>query len=227
VFSLRNPAARVISYYKSAYGQPEVATYGVGFAEFVTRAVAAAQVDDAELDSVSPDDRAFRQELTMSRYAGFLRQFLDAFGADRIRVCFFDSLTTDVEGLMRDLCGFAGIDPAFYDDYEFRVENQTRAHRHAGLRRLAGRINHGLEPLLNRFPSIRRAARRAYDSVNVDRSVKIPIEPDAVAELERFFVPANAELAEIMASRYPGQPLPAWLKPSAATGNGSGSSAPC
>lgn len=85
-----NPAARVISYYKSGYGQPHVATYGVGFGDFVTRAVAAAQVDDAELDSVSPDDRAFRQELTMSGYAGFPRQFLEAFGADRIRVCFFD-----------------------------------------------------------------------------------------------------------------------------------------
>ena len=184
-------------------------------------------MDDAELDSVSPDDRAFRQELTMSRYAGFLRQFLDAFGADRIRVCFFDSLTTDVACLMRDLCGFAGIDPAFYDDYEFRVENQTRPHRHAGLRRLAGRMNYGLEPLLNRFPSIRRAARRVYDSVNVDRSAEIPIDRDAVAELERFFAPANAELAEIMASHYPGQPLSDWLKPSAATGTGSGSSAPC
>lgn len=211
LFSLRNPTARVISYFRSAFGQPHVATYGVAFEDFVARAIEAAEMDMADLDRVPLQDRAFRHELTMSRYAGFLHDYLEAFGVEQVRVHFFDSLTSDVGSLMADISRFAGIDPAFYEDYQYRVENQTRLHRHSGLRRLAGRTNYLLEPFLNRFPSVRRAARRLYDSVNVDQAAQVPIPPAAVSALEQYFAPANAELAELMASCYPDQPLPDWL----------------
>lgn len=212
LFSLRNPTSRVISFYRSAVGQPHKVTYGVAFEEFVERAIAAAGVDDDVLESLPLQERAFRHELTMSRYAGFLRGFQEEFGVDQIRVQFFDSLRADVRKLMEDICAFVDIDPAFYADYEFGVENLTRLHRHAGLRRIAGRLNSGLEPFLNRFPVIRRLGRRVYDAVNVDRNAEIPIPEAAVAALDEFFAPANDELAALMASCYPEQPLPAWLQ---------------
>jgi hypothetical protein len=76
---------------------------------------------------------------------------------------------------------------------------------------MASRANYALEPFLNRFPSVRRTVRRLYDAVNVDRAADIAVSRVAVGALERFFEPANAELAELMRSCYPGQPLPKWL----------------
>lgn len=212
LFSLRNPTSRVVSYYRSSFGQPHVATYGVAFEEFVARAIDATHKSGAELDSIPFEDREFRQELTMSRYANFLREFMEEFASDQVRICFFDSLTTNAGYLMKEICKFVGIDPAFYDEYEFRVENQTRLHRHAGLRFVAGRTNYLLEPFLNRFPWVRRVARQMYDLVNVDQAADISVPVEAVSALDRFFAPANSQLAELMASYYPDQPLPDWVQ---------------
>ena len=213
LFSLRDPTARTISYYRSAFGQPHLATFGVGFDQFVSEGIEAAHVETTALDALTHQQREFRHQLTMSCYAGFLRAYIDAFGADRVRIQFFDSIRSDLGKLMRELSHYADIDPAFYTSYEFRVENQTRMHRHVGLRGLAARANYAIEPFLNQFPSVRRAARKLYDAVNVDQSAEIPISTPAVDDLNRFFAPANSDLTALMKAYYPDQPLPEWLSP--------------
>ena len=210
LFVLRNPADRVISYFRSSHGQPKLPTYGVGFDLFVSEAIRAMQVDDTEVDRLTDRERAFRQELRISRYAQFLPAFVEVFGADNVLITFFDQLQALPRALMNEICGFVGIDTHAYDDYVFTVENQTRIHRSTSLQSISGTLNARLEPILNRFPSLRRAARHMYDLVNVPQGRQIAIPDESKQHLEDFFVPWNAKLASWLAEVYPDKPFPGW-----------------
>jgi hypothetical protein len=210
LFLLRNPADRIISYYRSSYGQEDLPTYGVDFDEFVDEATSAMRVDEANIDKLPYRQRAFRQELRISRYVDFLPFYTDAFGADNVCVSFFDSLTADPRQLMNDISAFSGIDSAVYDEFNFRVENRTRLHRSALLRKVSGTLNAQLEPLLNWLPSLRRAARGVYDFVNVQRDEDSLISETGRQTLENFCAPWNAELCDWLTTNYPDRPLPPW-----------------
>jgi hypothetical protein len=210
LFLLRNPADRIISYYRSSYGQDDLPTYGIDFDQFVDEAISAMQVDEQNVAELPYRQRAFRQEIRISRYVDFLPYYTDAFGAQNVCVSFFDSLTSDPRQLMKNVCEFIGIESAVYDEFNFRVENRTRLHRSAMLRKVSGTLNAQLEPLLNWLPSLRRAARGVYDFVNVQRDSDSLISESGRQKLEDFCAPWNAELSDWLTTNYPNQPLPPW-----------------
>jgi len=210
LFVLRNPADRVISYFRSSYGQPKLPTYGIEFDLFVSEAIRAMQVDDDNVEQLTGRERAFRQELRISRYAQFLPAFVDQFGADNVLVTFFDQLQSSPRDLMNEICGFVGIDSHAYNNFVFTVENQTRIHRSTSLQNVSGTLNARLEPVLNRFPSLRRAARHMYDLVNVPHGEQIAIPDESKQRLEEFFAPWNARLASWFDEIYPDKPFPGW-----------------
>lgn len=210
LFVLRNPADRVISYFRSSYGQPKLPTYGIEFDLFVSEAIRAMQVDDDNVEQLTGRERAFRQELRISQYAQFLPAFVDKFGADNVLVTFFDQLQSSPRHLMNEICEFVGIDSHAYDDFVFTVENQTRIHRSNSLQNISGTLNARLEPVLNRFPSLRRAARHLYDLVNVPNGQQISIPDESKQSLEDFFAPSNAQLASWLAEVYTDKPFPGW-----------------
>ena len=210
LFVLRNPADRIISYFRSSYGQPKLPTYGIGFDVFVSEAIRAIQVDDTEVGRLTAREQAFRQELRISRYGQYLPAFVDVFGTDNVLVTFFDQLQSSPRDLMNEICGFLGIDPCIYNDYGFTVENQTRIHRSTSLQNISGTLNARLEPVLNRFPSLRRAARHMYDAINVPHGRQIAIPDESRQHLEDFFAPWNAKFASWLAETYPDKPFPGW-----------------
>jgi Sulfotransferase family len=75
---------------------------------------------DAELDRGLPDEIAFGSYLGIGRYHHFLRDYLDLFPADHVKVCLFDDLRADANGLLADIFEFLGVDPAFSPDTSVR-----------------------------------------------------------------------------------------------------------
>ena len=212
LFVLRNPTDRVLSYYRSSTGQQDLPTYGIALDQFVSEAVEAMQVSDADVNQLPYRQRAFRQELNMSCYAKFLGAYVGEFGADGVLVTFFDQLRSSPRELMNEICAFADIDPSFYDNFVFRVENQTRVHRSAKLQVVSGSLNTRLEPLLNRYPVVRRAARDVYDMINVRPGQDVSISHATRQQLDNFFAPWNEKLADWISETYPEKPLPDWLQ---------------
>ena len=210
LFVLRNPADRVISYFRSSYGQPQLPSYGLSFEQFVDEAIAAMQVDAADVDGLPYRQQAFRQELRISSYGDFLPCFVDQFGAGNVLVTYFDQLQDSPRELMRQISTFADIDSSIYDDFVFHVENKTRIHRSAALRSVSGALNASFEPLLNRLPGLRRAARSVYDFINVPRGQDVEIPEASRQKLEDFFAPRNAQLADWMRSTFPDNEFPPW-----------------
>lgn len=210
LFVLRNPTDRVVSYFRSSYGQSQLPTYGIAFEQFVDEAIAGMQVESSAIDALPYRQQAFRQELRISCYADFLPHFVAQFGASNVLVTYFDQLLDSPRSLMQQVSEFAGIDPGVYDDFVFHVENKTRIHRSAALRSVSGALNASLEPLLNRLPGLRRTARSIYDFINVPRGEDIEIPDVSRQKLDDFFAPNNAELADWMRSTYPGGYVPSW-----------------
>ena len=210
LFVLRNPTDRVVSYFRSSYGQPQLPTYGIPFEQFVDEAIAGMQAEPSAVGGLPYRQQAFRQELRISCYADFLPCFVDQFGASNVLVTYFDQLADSPRNLMRQISAFAGIDSSVYDDFVFHVENKTRIHRSAALRSVSGSLNSTLEPLLNRLPALRRAARSIYDLINVPHGEDIKIPAVSRQKLDDFFAPKNAELAGWMRSTYPGSHFPSW-----------------
>ena len=54
--------------------------------------------------------------LDITRYATQIKPFIERFGADRVRVLFFDDLVREPTGLVRELSQFLGIDPRGFGD---------------------------------------------------------------------------------------------------------------
>ncbi len=210
LFVLRNPTDRVVSYFRSSYGQPQLPTYGIAFEQFVDEAIAAMQVEPAQVDELPYRQQAFRQELRISCYADFLPHFVTQFGASNVLVTFFDQLVESPRNLMQQVSAFAEIDSSIYDDFTFHVENKTRIHRSTALQSVSGSLNSTLEPLLNRLPALRRAARSIYDFINVPRGEDIEIPGASRQKLDEFFAPRNSALADWMQSSYPGGYFPPW-----------------
>jgi hypothetical protein len=170
------------------------------------------QVSDADVHQLPYQQRAFRQELHMSCYAKFLGAYVDEFSTDGVLVTFFDQLRSSPRELMNEICTFASISPSFYEDFFFRVENQTRAHRSTTLQHISGFLNSRLEPLLNRYPVARRAARDVYDMINVRPGQDVSISHATRQQLDNFFAPWNEKLADWISETYPEKPLPDWLQ---------------
>jgi hypothetical protein len=208
VFLLREPAERLASYYRSKQGLKSAPTYGLSFDEFVDAAKAA--------ESVPTQDRTAQQsqllhQFEKGRYAEHLEDFLEVFGAHDILVLFYDDLRADARAVTERAAAFAGLAPDFYANHNFSVENRSRSHRSDSLRTWATHANHRLEPILNRFPGIRRVARSAYNLVNSSGR-----KPDAPPEVVMAYLRAlheapNARLVKLLSDAFGISEFPAWL----------------
>ena len=68
------------------------------------------------------------------------------------------------------------------------------------------------EPMLNRFPALRRAGRAFYDLLNVNKTQQVEFSASARAGLDAYFAPHNQALRDLMAENFPKKQLPDWLQ---------------
>jgi hypothetical protein len=113
----------------------------------------------------------------VSRYAGQVRAYLDAFGRERVTVALYEDLSRDPSGFLRGLFEALGVDPRFAPDTSIR-HNPSGVPRSA-LARFVTVQRHGPLGSLRRLvpaPLRRRAAARLQDSLT-SNLVKPPLSP--------------------------------------------------
>lgn len=100
-------------------------------------------------------------------YSKHLQRWLDVVGRDRLTLLLFEDIVRDPGSSMRALAATMGIDPDFYDNYDFPVENATYAARS----RLLQRINIKVR---SRLPQngVYRAIRGIYRAINTRTPVQ-------------------------------------------------------
>jgi hypothetical protein len=207
MFLLRDPVDRFASLYRSAQGLTWSPATVLSLDEYLHDQLRAAHANADDTDELQTDGH----ELRKGRYALMLRQYLEVFRPEQILITFYEDLARDSREFMRRLCESLQIDPSFYDDFEFRIENRSRFHRSPRLRTLATKTNLKLEPLLNRVPAARRMVRAAYNVVNTSHKRRATLDSRQRAELGGYFVEPNARLRDLLQENFPGMDLPEWL----------------
>ena len=74
--------------------------------------------------------------LVRGEYITHLKGWIERFGTERIHVMQLEKLFADKKGEMKKLATYLGIDPEFYDGFDFVKRNETRKMRSTQLHRL-------------------------------------------------------------------------------------------
>jgi hypothetical protein len=103
--------------------------------------------------------------IVSGKYSDFIGDWLDAFGAN-LGVFFFEDLKRDNRSFIRKMCEWLAVDPSFYDNYNFVIENKTRQAKNKMLHKLVLRLNHKLEEFFIRHYHIKEKLREIYYAFN-------------------------------------------------------------
>ena len=208
IFVLREPVARLQSYFRSKHGLETAPVANVDFVDFAAQALSEAGSEVTQ----DRDYNSFGWQLIKAQYGRFLMEYLEVFDAKDIHVTFFDHLVKDAEAVTKDVCRFLDIDTSNYDTYEFSVENRSRVHRSSTLRTIASHTNAFAEPLLNRVPAIRKLLRYGYNAVNVEpRQTNEATDHEVLEKLAEYYIPHNRNTRDVLVNRLGMENLPAWL----------------
>ncbi|MGJ3230764.1 MAG: sulfotransferase family protein [Oceanicaulis sp.] len=141
--------------------------------------------------------------LENARYVDHLDRWRARVGRERMTILVMEEFMRDPVTGLHGLCTTLGVDPSFFDDFDFRSSNETYQVRRAWLQR----FNIGVR---SRLPKglFYRGLRSVYRKLNTARPAgPDAAEADAVATLRQAYGAHNDALAE----RY-GLDLSSWMK---------------
>ena len=127
-FLLREPADQIHSTFRYFQSNWNWIAPGLSFQEFLV-------ASESGTNRFRGNELA-QYALRNAAYVDFLLRWRDACGKDRVHVFLFEEAFSDKRRFMRHLAGQFGIDPDFYDDYDFSPENQTYAVRSKALQKI-------------------------------------------------------------------------------------------
>jgi hypothetical protein len=155
--------------------------------------------------SIDDEVRRHARYVQYSQYAYQLKPWLDAIGADRIRVIRFEDYTERRQETVRDLCAFIGLAPQECVVEEDRVHNQSQGKPVKGTFWHAIQHNVAYRKLIRPLasPRARLAIRRLLLPKAADRLA--PPRPETIAFLRDSLFEDASRLHELV-----GRPAPFW-----------------
>jgi hypothetical protein len=210
LFILRDPIERLYSsynFYVAKLNVPEK----LSFNDFVEKCLIYDR-GDAGADELGLGDW-YLKTLAFGRYDQTLEQYFAHFPRSNIKVMFFESLRDDVSGFMTELSQFLGIDPYYWNGFDFRKNNITFAGRSRFFHRMAIGLNNATEPLLRQRPKLKHALVDLYKSLNQASDERKPISDSLRHQLADYYFDSNQRLAGLLNSDLPESWLPNRRKP--------------
>lgn len=183
VFLLREPGAQIHSLYSYFRDNWNWVPANMSFVEFL--AAVRNQSHDFKGNELA------QNALQYARYVDYLRPWLDRLGSERMLVETFETLLSDRLGLTKKIASWVGLDPNFYDTYDFPHENETYTPKNRMLQSVNVKVR-GMLPKGRVYNNI----RNAYRNINT-RQGRVATEGDAVIvrDLSLEFIDANRDLA--------------------------------
>jgi hypothetical protein len=170
----------------------------VTFREFIDLA----RTEDPRILQLSTGDAS--RVLAYSRYAEYVPPWLESFPKTNLHFLLFEDLRRDPATVAKTVSAWLGIEPAFYESYDFRTKNKSFRIRNARLHQVKRGVGRHIPVRARR--RLKSAIAPAY-RLNVD-SAPVPVTDDelnVMEELERSFAPLNDQLAALT-----GLDLTAW-----------------
>lgn len=113
LFILREPVSRFISFFYYSKQQGLIDNE-MSFREFYEKS-----------KNYEDDTNSGLRAHKTGYYAKYLKNYLKLLPKQNLIVCFFEDLEKDPEKFMKDLSDTLGIDPDFYNDFDFQIKNKT------------------------------------------------------------------------------------------------------
>ena len=153
-------------------------------------------------------DQGFLKGLSIGMYGEYVPAWIEAFGAD-VRVLFFDDLQADPTAVVRDVCGWLGINTDVANTFSYEPRNPTVHPRSVAAARGAAVARDLSHRFLRRAPGPRRRLRDAYFKLNTG-SMEERASTETLARLTGIYDASNRATAEALRA-HGTRPLPAWL----------------
>jgi hypothetical protein len=155
-------------------------------------------------EAVLDDEPRLRYVMYMSRYRQHLERYLEALGAERVKIVLYDDVRADPRGAYAEICRFIGVGEGFEPDFG----EQHNPHAEPAVAALQRAIASTTYRRWTFLPTaIRRPARRlrsALEKRNLRRAVYVPLDPEVRRRLNEAFEPDITFVESIT------RPLPAW-----------------
>ncbi|HXY94025.1 MAG TPA: sulfotransferase domain-containing protein [Acidimicrobiia bacterium] len=201
IVALREPVSRAISFFTYQKARLRFPA-DLSFAEYL--AAADRLSDDDFLDPENEKYMAVRG----GRYADFLSDWFEVFGASGIRIVWFEELVTDPTTVIDPLAGWLGIDAGRFPAGALSSENRTTGFRNKTFQSVALKANDRLERVLRRHPDAKRRLREFYYRLN-GRATDDHVPSAVRDELGDRYREPNARLAALLSTQ--GIRLASWL----------------
>src|SRR5205085_1120637 len=114
VFIWREPISRLVSWFK--------------YSKQLNKLPANASIDEYinhQLNSNESNPSHHNRAVEQGRYGMYLQYYIDLFGRDKILIINYDDLSSDPKSVMQATSRFLNIDTRFYDNYDFKIINQS------------------------------------------------------------------------------------------------------
>lgn len=170
VFLLRKPFDRLYSTYKYFSHNQQQFDANISFPTFIEKV-------DSKAEELAHNEY-LREALHQNEYAYWLSLWKERCGTDRVSVFLYEDLKADAKEFTKQVATRIGLDPSFYDSYQFATQNATVTVKNHALHKLAIFVR-------KRIPksAFRATLRKAYHSVNLQKGYKKPVSNQADNEL--------------------------------------------
>jgi len=156
IFILRNPIDRLISWYRFAK-QNNFLNKDVSFEDYINMQI-----------KNNKKDKQYLLALEQGKYSKYLQSYIDLFGEDRILVIQFEDLTKNPLSTMKKISNFIGIDPNFYNNYNFEVFNKTVDLKYPKIHEIYKNFRFSIKKYTHNKPLIQKSLgflRKNFDSI--------------------------------------------------------------
>ena len=141
-------------------------------------------------------------------YHKYIGDWVEQFN-DRLKVLFFEDIKENPGIVLSELCEWLEIDPTFYDEFEFGIENRTAFYKNRSLHHIAIIVNRKFEALFRQYPVMKNQLKRIYALFNLE--VRKDITKEEIEMARMLYQESNQMLADMM-RKYNIVRLPGWLK---------------
>jgi hypothetical protein len=197
---LRNPADRIISYFKFLKTRNEL-PLDESFDVFLNKCI---QEND---EGINLRIGIYANAIREGYYARYLEEWIKHYSPENLYIIFFEELS-DPKGLLIKLSKWLSIDSAFYDKFSFTVENKTITPKFQLIHHYLLKLNMRFENFFRNNPSLKKRSREIYYFFNSRKETE-NISEESRKKLSSIYTNENKKL-KLLVKDY-NENLPYWL----------------
>ncbi|MBE9013788.1 sulfotransferase domain-containing protein [Pseudanabaenaceae cyanobacterium LEGE 13415] len=191
IFVLRKPSDRIFSSFSYTQNNLARLDQSISFDTFTNLLLQNSIEQIKHLFRSEQSYFVLRHDLLYSQYYDFLIRWKKSLPPNRLKIVLFEEMKANPKAIVTEIAEELGIDPDFYDRFNFQQKNQTVSIRnswlHRNLRRIAPSLpNTALKTMLKSF----------YFSTQKHHSTEQSKQSQALEKLDQYFQPHNQKLEQ-------------------------------